>query len=63
MAKERTIICKFYECEHNCARGRDAVWKSTCQICPFYVKKPGAKSSVVDKHREKLEKIRKKDLW
>ena len=62
MAKVRERVCKFYEYEGKCSKGREGTFYSKCQTCDKYNPKQGAKPKRVDNRRKKMEKILKKDI-
>lgn len=61
--KDREIACKFYEYEHKCGKGRDAVFAKTCQHCGLYAPKLGTRPARVDNRRKKLEKIERRERY
>ena len=60
MAKDRLTPCKFYVCAGECKKGREASHGSYCQHCDKYV--PRDKVRHLNKKKQKLEKIRKKEM-
>ena len=36
MAKDREIVCKYYECEGKCKKGREGTFRHYCQKCNKY---------------------------
>lgn len=60
MAKDRLTPCLFYICKGECEKGRDAEHDGYCQRCDKY--KPRAKEHHVNQKKQKLEKIRKREL-
>ena len=60
--KTREIVCKFYICKGSCTKGKNAALYGTCQKCKKYCKKEGAAPARTDKRKQKLEKIRKREL-
>lgn len=62
MGKTREIVCIYYLCEHNCNLGKDAVFRGLCQTCSNYVPKRGMMPARSDKRREKLEKIKRREM-
>ena len=62
MAKVRERVCKFYEYEGKCSKGREGTFYNKCQTCDKYNPKRGAKPNRVDNRRKKMEKILKKDI-
>lgn len=53
MAKDRTVLCRFYICRGKCEKGRDANYNGLCQRCPFYEKAPHRKPSRTNDKRNK----------
>lgn len=60
MAKDRETPCKSYVCEGECKKGRTAEHKGYCQKCDKYV--PRAKVRHLNRKKQELEKIRKKEM-
>lgn len=60
MAKDRETPCKSYVCEGECKKGRNAEHKGYCQKCDKYV--PRAKVRHLNRKKQELEKIRKKEM-
>ena len=60
MAKERITPCKFYICEGECTEGRESEHSGFCQKCRKY--KPRAFEKHVNRKKEELEKVRKKEF-
>ena len=60
MAKERITPCKFYICEGECTEGREAEHNGFCQRCRKY--KPRAFEKHLNRKKEELEKVRKKEF-
>ena len=60
--KTREIVCQFYICKGSCAKGKNAAQYGICQHCKKYRKKEGAAPARTDKRKQKLEKIRKREL-
>lgn len=60
MAKDRLTPCKSYICEGECKKGRDAEHNGYCQKCGKYV--PRARERHLNKKKQELEKIRKKEM-
>lgn len=61
MAKDRIEICEFYICAgHPCKKGRDAEYSGYCQKCNKY--KPRARVCHLNKKKQKLDKIRRKEM-
>lgn len=57
MAKTKETPCKFYICEHECEKGRDAEHNGYCQRCKLYtararVKHPNLKKLKLNKIKE-----------
>ena len=61
--KNREIVCKFYEYEGKCTKGREGTFRGKCQTCNQYNPKKGAKPARTDNRRRKLDKIMKKERW
>ena len=60
--KTREIGCQVYICKGSCTKGENAALYGTCQQCKKYRKKEGAAPARTDKRKQKLEKIRKREL-
>lgn len=60
MAKDRLTPCLFYVCKGECKKGRNAEHSGYCQKCDKY--KPRVREHRVNKKRQKLEQIRKKEI-
>lgn len=58
--KDRQTPCKFYICEHECEKGRDAEHKNYCQKCDKY--RPRARVRHLNRKKQKLQKIREKEM-
>ena len=63
MARDRFIQCKHYIAEKNCNKGKEGTFYGACQHCHLYEPVKGAKPAKVDNHKERLEKIRKKEAY
>lgn len=59
MAIYRETPCKFYLAAGQCTKGREAKHTGYCQRCGKY--QPRAKVRAVNRKKQKLEKLRKKD--
>lgn len=59
MAKYRETPCKYYVAFHVCTKGREACQSGYCQHCNKYY--PRAKVRHINKKKQYLEKIRKKE--
>lgn len=59
MAVYRETPCKFYLAAGQCAKGREAKHTGYCQHRGKY--QPRAKVRAVNRKKQKLEKLRKKD--
>lgn len=60
MSKYRETPCKYYLAFNECQKGRQAAQSGYCQHCNKY--EPRAKVRHINKKRQYLEKIRKKDI-
>ena len=60
MAKDRQTPCVSYICKGECSKGREADHAGYCQHCDKY--KPRARVRYLNKKKQKLEKIRKKEM-
>lgn len=63
MAKDRLIVCKYYICEHECTKERDATFHKYCQKCDKYFPRPGGKNTKEDRRKEKLDKVLRKEKF
>ena len=53
MAKDRTILCRWYICKGKCEKGREANYNGLCQRCSFYEKDPHRKPYRTNDKRNK----------
>lgn len=60
MSKDRLTPCMYYICAGECEKGREADYKGYCQHCNKY--RPRAKERHLNKKKEKLRKIREKEM-
>lgn len=61
MAKDRETVCKFYICfGEECKKGRKAEHNNYCQHCNKY--EPRAKEHHVNMKKQKLDKIKRKEI-
>ena len=60
MSKERQTPCKFYVCEGDCEKGREATHNKYCQHCKLYQAR--AKVKHINLKKQKLEKIRRNEF-
>lgn len=61
MSKDRIEPCKFYVCYGEpCEKGREASHNSYCQKCSLYV--PRVRRRHLNKKKQKLDKIRRKEM-
>lgn len=60
MSRDRITPCKFYENEGNCSKGREGTLHGYCQKCDKYI--PRVKEKHLNKKKQELEKIRKKEI-
>lgn len=61
MAKDRSIPCKYYIAFGMCSKSREANHNGYCQKCNKYV--PRVRERHKNLKKEKLEKIRKNDVY
>ena len=61
MAKTRETPCLYYVCIGECKKGRAAEHNGYCQKCDKYM--PRARVRHINKKKEKLNKIRKSELY
>ena len=59
MAKDREVACKFYVCEGNCTKGREATFRKHCQICNKYDPIPHGQPARKNLKNEKRDKFMK----
>lgn len=62
MARTRELPCIHYICAHNCDLDKDAEFYGLCQTCPSWKPRKGSKPARTDNRKQKMEKIRKKDM-
>ena len=60
MAKDRLTVCAFYICKGECENGREADHDGYCQKCDKY--RARAKEHHVNKKKQMLEQIKKKEI-
>lgn len=60
MAKDRQTPCISYICQGSCKKGRKAEHNGYCQKCDKY--KPRARVRYLNKKKQKLEQMRKKEM-
>ena len=60
MAKDRLTPCISYICLGSCKKGRKAEHNGYCQKCDKY--KPRVREHHLNKKKQKLETIRKKEM-
>lgn len=61
MSKDRITPCKSYVCKGECLKGRDADHKGYCQKCDKY--DPRVRERHLNKKKQELEKIRRKEIY
>lgn len=61
MAKDREIICKYYEYEGKCKKERAGTFRYYCQKCNKYEPLKGRAPARKNTRRAKLEKLRKEE--
>ena len=61
MSKDRLTPCVNYVCEHQCTKGKDAQHNGLCQHCRSY--KPRARVKHINEKKEKLQKLREKEIY
>lgn len=61
MAKTKETPCKFYICEHECTKGRDAEHSGYCQKCDKY--RPRARVRHLNRKKQELQKLREKEIY
>jgi len=59
--KDRITPCESYVCKGECKKGRDADHHGYCQKCNKY--KPRVRERHLNKKKQKLEKIRQKEMY
>lgn len=59
--KTREIACQHYIHEHNCDLGKEAEFYGHCQTCKTYSAKRGGCPARVDRRKQKMNKIIKKE--
>lgn len=56
MAKDREVVCKYYECEGKCKKGREGTFRHYCQKCnkydPIKGREPARKKSTAREVRK-----------
>ena len=61
MAKDREVVCKYYEYEGKCKKGRKGTFRYYCQKCNKYEPLKGRELARKNLRRAKLEKLRKEE--
>lgn len=61
MAKDRETPCEFYVSKGLCSKGREAKHNGYCQKCNKY--HPRAKVRHLNRKKQELDKIRRKELY
>lgn len=61
--KDREIVCVHYKYEGCCALGKDATFRGHCQTCPTYSAKKGGRPARIDRRKQKLDRIARKEKW
>ena len=61
MAHDRIEPCKYYICKGECKKDREADHNGYCQKCDKYY--PRVKRRHLNKKKQELEKIRKKEIY
>ena len=62
MAKDRTLICKYYICHGSCIKGKDASVDGYCQRCQKYKPKKGTLPARPNRKQKKMSEIRRKEF-
>lgn len=60
--KDRTIPCKFYDCEYECQLGHEGTFYHSCQKCRDYVPQKNRQPARKDLRQEKKHK-RESNNW
>lgn len=61
MAKDREIVCQYYEHEGKCSKGRKGTFRHKCQTCDKYNPKKHTRPARKNLKKNKLEKIRREN--
>lgn len=61
MSKTKETPCLYYVCKGECEKGRNADHNGYCQKCDKY--RPRARVRHLNKKKQKLEKIRQKEMY
>ena len=61
MAKDRITPCLYYICAGECEKGREGNHHGYCQRCNLY--KPRVRERHLNKKKQKLDKIRQKEIY
>ena len=62
MASEREVACVYYKWEGECEKGREGTFRKACQTCKKYKAKRGGALARPNLKRQKIEKIRERDM-
>lgn len=62
MAKDREIVCEYYQCEGVCKKNHEGTFHKGCQKCKDYHPIKGRKPARLNLKRQKIEKARAKDI-
>lgn len=61
--KDRNKLCKYYIRAGVCSKGKGCTIFGTMQHCGNYSPNPDSKPLRVDRRKQKMEKIRRKEKW
>jgi len=62
MATEREVACIYYKWEGECEKGREGTFRKACQTCKKYKAKKGSLPARQNLKRQKIEKIKERDM-
>lgn len=62
MAKDREIVCMYYQCEGVCLKGREGTFRHYCQTCKKYAPLKGHKPARKNNKRRQVAEDRLRDL-
>lgn len=60
--QDREVSCVYYKWEGECEKGREGTFRKACQTCKKYKAKRGSTLARPNLKRQKIEKIRERDM-
>lgn len=59
---DREVACVYYVYEGECLKGREGTFKKACQICKKYKPKKGGTAARSNLKKQKIAKIKERDI-